>query len=227
MYSKRSSSAMTIRHQIEVESVTFLMLAAAVGFSFAFYNSYRLHPRNIISLPVVQSFQNPSSTSAEANIPEEQVISQISPDGTKLLKMTITTNKDLSKTYSFATSDVNGTNQQAIYSVTYTDTADSMSIPFNTWSPDDKYVFITHINSSGNEAIVLKANGEPVTDTENSINVTKVFVSKITDNFYDETTGWASETLLLVNTKTATREKGTSYWFEVPTKAIIPLATQF
>jgi hypothetical protein len=218
---------MTIRHQIEVESISLLVLAAVVGFSFAFYNNYRLHRQNIIPVPVIESLQSPNSTSAEANITNPVIVSQVSPDGKKQLKMIITTNKDSSKTYSLTTTDADGTNQQEIYSVIYMDTADSMSIPFNTWSPDDKYVFITHIGVSGTEAIVFKANGEPITGTEPSINATEIFKTKITNNLYDETTGWASETLLLINTKTPAGGKGTSYWLEVPTKAIIPLSTQF
>ncbi len=215
---------MTIRHQIEVESVTFLLLAGAVGIVFAFYSGYKFNPQNIVSLPVVESFQNPIPVITP--IPKPDVSSQISPDGEKLLTMSVTTN-DSGKTYTFTTSDANGANTQNVYSVTYADTADSMSIPFNTWSPDNKYVFINHIGPSGNDAIVLKANGEPITETESSINSTVIFKAKITNNLYDETTGWASETLLLINTKTSSGEKSTSYWFELPSKAIIPLSTQF
>jgi hypothetical protein len=212
---------MTIRHQIEVESVTFLFLAGAVGVVFAFYTGYKPNLQNAFSLPVIENLQSPIPTS----VPNPQVTSQLSPDGKKQLTMKITTNEDLSKTYVFTTSNPDGTSQQTIYSATYT--GDSMAIPFNTWSPDNKYVFITHNNPSGKEAIILKANGEAITEQESSINATKLFTTKITDNLYDEATGWASETLLLINTKTVEGKKSTSYWFEVPTKAIISLSTQF
>ena len=209
---------MTTQSQIKVESITFLLLAGIAGLMFAFYVGYK---PNKLSLPVMQSFQSPTP----AMTPNPQITSQLSPDGKKLLTMTVTTNEDLSKSYVFATSDADGNNQKIIYSTM--NTQYPISIPFNTWSPDDRYVFITETTSQGSEAIVLKADGEQITDTESSINLTKDFTAKITNSLYDETTGWASETLLLVNTKTPDGKKGLSYWFEVPSKAIISLSTQF
>jgi hypothetical protein len=215
---------MTKRHQIEIESVILLTLAAGVGVTFALYSGYKPQTPTKISLPVMQLQENPTSTPAPTLtplIPKPQVTSQISPDGTKLLTMTVTTNDDFTKTYTFVTADADNKNKVTIYTNTYT--TDSMSIPFNTWSPDDKYVFLTH----DNEALVLRADGKPFNETEPTFNVTNIFTDKITQNAYHETTGWASETLLVINTKLQDLSKGPSYWFEVPSKAIIQLSSQF
>ncbi len=216
---------MTIRHRIEVESISLLVLAAIAGIAFAFYTGYRPNFENKFSLPIIENLQGQTIAPTPTGAPNPQEQSQISPDGKKVLTMRIKTNEDFTKTYTFISSNADGTDQKTIYLVTYS--ADSMSIPFNTWSPDNKYVFIKHTSPLGSDAIVLKANGEPVTESESAINTTLLFKDKIANNIYDDTTGWASETLLIINTKTSEGAQGTSYWFEIPSKAIIPLSTQF
>ncbi len=217
---------MTKTHQIELDSVILFIVAAGIGVVFAFTMGHKPHFPKKIYLPVIQNtFPTPTFIPTPPPIPKPQVTSQISPDGTRLLTMTVTTNKDLTKTYTFVTSDAGGSNQQTIYTVTYT--ADPMSIPFNTWSPDNKYVFLTHSTSSGTEALVMKATGQPLTDTEPTFNAATIFNAKNTGNVYKETTGWASETLLISNTTLQDGSKGPSYWLEIPSKAIIQLSSQF
>ena len=226
MYSKRSGTTMTKTHKIELESVILFSLAAGVGVAFALYNGHKPQLPNNISLPVIQSIQNaPTDTPTPPPIPKPQITSQISPDGKKQLTLTTTTNNDLTKTYTFVTTDAGGGNQQQVYTVTYA--TDTMNIPFNTWSPDDKYVFIIHTTTSGTEALVMKADGKPITETESTYNAATIFNAKNNGNSYQETTGWASETLLIINTTTQTGAKGPSYWLEIPSKAIIQLSTQF
>ena len=200
------------------------ILAAGIGLFLAFYTTHRPQLPTKISLPVIQTHENPTPILTPL-IPQPQVISQISPDGAKQLTMTVTTSKDLTKTYTFVTSDADGSNQQTIY--TSPDTTDSLSIPFNTWSPDDKYLFLTYTASSSAEALVMRADGKPLTDTEPTFNAKTIFDAKNTGNTYQETTGWASETLLIINTTVSDGSKGPSYWLEIPSLAIIQLSTQF
>jgi hypothetical protein len=217
---------MTKRHHIELESVIFLLAAAGIGFVLALYAGHKPQFQTHVSLPVMQSNENPSPTASPTPlIPKPEVSSQISPDGTKQLTMTVTSNSELSKTYTFVTSDADGTNQKTVYTASYN--AESMSIPFNTWSPDDKYVFVIHTLSSGTEALVMRADGQPLTDTDPNFNLMTIFNAKDTGNTYKETTGWAANTLLIVNTTTKDGSKGPSYWVEIPSKAIIQLSSEF
>lgn len=213
---------MTIRHQIELDMV-LLLVAASVGIVFAMYYNNKSKISSSFSVPVMQDFQKQLATPAPA--PKVETSSQESPDGTKILTMTVTT-KDTSKTYAFTTSDAANTNQQSIYSITLSG-KESMSVPFNTWSPDNKYVFLIHNTTTGSEALVMKDNAQPFAEGEQYFNVTTLFTAKNTGNTYQETTGWASETLLIVNTTLQNGSKGSSYWFEVPSKAIIQLSTEF
>lgn len=213
---------MTKALRFELEGLLFLFLALILGFVLAFYTKFNFSNPRRFSLPVLQNFQSPTPT---PQIAKPQIMSQISPDGTKLLTMAVTSNKNLTKTYTFSTANSDNINQVQIYSVIYG--VDSMSIPFNTWSPDDKYIFINHISGKGNEALVFRADGSPLDSTDSFLNATQVFGSKISGDIYYETTGWASPTLLIINTKKADGTKSTSYWLEVPSKAVIPLASQF
>jgi hypothetical protein len=200
-----------------------------VGIVFAAYFNHKPNTRYSFSLPVMQaqdSTLSPVPSEAPVFAPEVQTFSQVSPDGTKKLTMTATTNKDAGKTYAFITSDAANANQQSIYEATLPN-MENMSIPFNTWSPDNAYVFLGQNTASSSGAIVMKANGEPIVEGQRYFDVAALFKAQNTGNTYQETTGWASETLLIINTMQPDGTKGSSYWLEIPSKAIIQLSTQF
>lgn len=208
-----------------LEIFIFLCLAAAMGFIFAFYNFNKSNQPTSIELPVVNSFQYISPTPTVTVAPKPQISSQISPDGEEKITLTVTKNNDLSKTYTFVTSKADDTDPHTVYTATYNN--DSMSIPFNTWSPDNKYVFINLNKSENSDAIVMRADGDPITSTEATISAALTFKARNIPNLYEETTGWASDILLIVNTKKPDTGEKRSYWLEIPSKAIIPLSTQF
>jgi len=220
---------MTIRHAIELDTLSLLAISAIAGIVFAAYLNHKPNTRYSFSLPVMQASQDstPTPTPSEAPVaPTAEVFSQVSPDGTKKLTMTVITNKDASKTYAFATSDVANTNQQSIYKITLPNT-ENMGIPFNTWSPDNAYVFLQQNMATSSGAIVMKANGEPIVEGQQYFDVAALFNAQNTGNTYQETTGWASGTLLIINTTQTDGAKGPSYWLEIPSKAIIQLSTPF
>jgi len=216
---------MTTRHQIELDMILFSIAAGVVGTVFALYFNHKPNIRNSLTLPVMQELQNPSPTLIPT--PKIETSSQISPDGAKLLTMTVTTNKN-TKTYAFTTSDGTNTNvnKVSIYTAILPST-ENMSIPFNTWSPDNAYVFLQHNTASSSGVIAMKANDQPFADGKQYIDVTGVFNAKNTGNTYQVTTGWASPTLLIVNSTTQDGSKGPSYWVEIPSQTVIQLATQF
>jgi hypothetical protein len=162
-------------------------------------------------------------TALADNSPQVETASQISPDGTKNLTMKITHNSDKTLTYDFTATEAAGNNAKTVY-VAQISESEKYNIPFNTWSPDDKYFFIV---KDGNIALVFRADGEPVVKDKEFFNIPNVFGEKVKDNTYKETTGWASNTLLIVNSVKPDGAKGPSYWFEVPSQAVIQLSSQF
>lgn len=211
---------MTIRHQLQLE-ISSTFLAAVCGIALAWYLG-PLHSQRKISLPVFQSIPLTSPTPTPSPSPE--VVSQLSPDGTKKVTLTITHHKN-SSTYQITTSADDDTNLVHIYSLT--NTKDTLSLPFNSWSPDDTYFFLVRESPTEKGALVFRADGTPVTVVTPIPDVKDIFQSKVTTNLYDETTGWAADNLLVINSKTPDNAKSTSYWLELPDLSVIQLATQF
>lgn len=222
---------MTIRHTIELETISAITLAALMGILLSLYINTRQSKSNIFS-----NFQINQKTPAftvsplptTPALPKPQIISQISSDGTKEVIMKKTYNKDNTQTYTFSTTDGLGNNEMVIFSKILDDTK-TMSIPFNTWSPDNKYFFVQEQTKDGNvtDTMAFQGSGEPFLSGEEYFNLNDLFRQRNTGNNFSEATGWASDTLIIINTTAQDNTKGSSYWFEIPSKAIIQLSTDF
>lgn len=210
----------TVRRQIELETIFLIAITAGVSMFFVTYRNNYQPEFNIVSGIPSQAIETKVVSS------KMTVSSQISPDGTKKLIMKKTENQDKSMTYDFSTADEDGANEKLIYTKVF-DSSGNMTIPFNTWSPDNQYFFIQE-GVGGNKSIfVFKANGDQFAEGEIYLDAADLFKNRDTGNNFDEATGWASETLIIINTEKPDGTKGPSYWFEVPSKAIIQLSTEF
>lgn len=209
---------MTTLRQIELESFFLISIVAAASLFFV----VQRNSQGQFAGTRIASINSPLATDE----PKQDIFSQISPDGTKNVVMKITNNNDNTRTYSFYTSDGSGINEQLIFDKTL-DKARHMTIPFNTWSPDNKYFFIQENAAGATSIFAFKESGETFSDTEEYFDVTDLFRKKDTGNNFSEATGWASESLIIINTTKEDGKKGPSYWFEVPNKQIIQLSTEF
>lgn len=210
----------TIRHQIELESIFLVTMAAGVSLFFVMHkNNYQPQFSVASGIPTVQA-------PTEVISPKVTLSSQISPDGTKKVILKVTENNNDTKTYDFSVSDENGASELFIFTKTL-DSSKTMTIPFNTWSPDNKYFFIQENAEGSKKILVFEGSGAPFTTGEAYLDATDLFEKQNTGNNFAEATGWASETLIIINTKKQDNTKGFSYWFELPSKAIIQLSTEF
>lgn len=215
---------MTTRHIIELEVVPFIIIAAFLSTFLVWQSNKNIQEQFHVSLPILAENKTQTVISPTFNpILKIDSASQVSPDGSKKLVMKTTHNTDGTLTYLFTTTDGLGTNEQQLYT-TKIKRPENMSVPFNAWSPDNKYVFI---KKNDNDALIFKATGEPIASGEAYLTVLDVFTERIKKDTISDVTGWASPTLLIINTTTLENTKGSSYWFEVPSKAIIQLASQF
>ncbi len=181
-------------------TILLLMTASLVIFSYVFIQKSSANnalTSNKQTVPILVEAQSPNEN-ASVN----------SPDGKVTLTMKKITNKN-SVTFSFFTDNL-------IYSKVATGN-DNFSVPFNTWSPDNKYVFIKE--DLENEANYLVFPGE--------INVTNLFKEKLPDSKLGEVTGWAAPNLLIVNTNMVDGKIGASYWFDINTKNFTRLSNKF
>lgn len=212
----------TLRHKTELETITFVAVAALIGSFFVFRNNqnffkkYAITPFLDNSIPkIISPIINP--------ITKMESSSQLSPDGKKTIVMEKKHDPDGKFNYTFYVKEANAGFETKLYS-TDVDTTVKFALPFNTWSPDNKYLFIL---KNQTDALVFKASGEPIAPNQLFLEVDKSFKEKGHTDKIMAITGWASETLIIVNTAKDDGTFKSSWWFEVPSKTILQLYGQF
>lgn len=212
----------------ELETMFLLFVAAGIGV-FISINLNRNRAEvvsqaaNVQEVVVRQTDQNKQGSSF---IPKITASSQNSSDGNVNTHVESSLNRDGSQAVSIFATDGSDRNKKVIFNTTL-QKEDQVVIPYNTWSPDNKYFFIRENTTGGPRVMVFRGDGEPFADGETFLDLTGVFAERNTDYKFDEATGWASETLIIINTTRQDNTKGPSFWFEVPSKAVIQLSTIF
>lgn len=147
-----------------------------------------------------------------------------SPDGKMNLIMEKVTENEASK-YSFFVSEIPETSRTLIFKKTLP-AGSMMQMSPNAWSPDNKYFFIKEASGSSVDFLVFNASGESFSNGAGNMDVVSIFDAKETGYSLFDVTGWDSETLLHVWTTTNDGARGPSYWLEVPSGAVIQLASR-
>jgi hypothetical protein len=183
----------------------------------------------IAFLAVFNIFLNKKSFGPATNVPsQENVIlpaeasgltSVNSPDG-KLTLIAKTTKNNGGVTYTFSVSG------KEIFTKTV-DTSTLIAIPTNTWSPDGRYIFLKEEASTGVKFFALSATKDSSEQTDQTANITDLFAAKYSDLTIQDATGWGGVNLIVFNTLKKDGSRGSSFWFEMPGKAIIQLSTLF
>ncbi len=156
-----------------------------------------------------------------------EVPERISPDGSKKVIMDIEDHADGTKTYSLSVLDTTKDSEELIMSQRLADSL-NLSLPFNSWSPDNTYFFVEQKSDSGTvtDVQIFKASGT-FPSGERMLTVVNTFSEKQPNYTFSHVTGWASNTLLIVNSWKPDMSKGPSFWYEVPSQAIVRLSQQF
>lgn len=169
---------------------------AAAAIALVFLVNFSTSTQNGQSSPVIPEY-------VQAQEPEVIELNQISPDGSENVVMKQTTTAE-GKQYVF-TSNAGAT-------FTTTQPKDTqVSIPFNTWSPDNEDFFI----KIGNDYTVVNSDGSTLT-------IIDKFIEKYPNFVFQEATGWAAPNLIILNAV-----DGPSFWFNATTGAITQLSTKF
>lgn len=104
----------------------------------------------------------------------------------------------------------------------------TVAIPFNTWSPDNKYLFLKETEGGEDSYIVMTSSGNAIRENYQIVNVGERFYEKYAQDYkITDVTGWAAPTLLLVNTDKVDGTVGPSFWFDVSSLSFIRLSTRF
>lgn len=138
-----------------------------------------------------------------------------SPEGSKLLTLeTVESNNTSTNSIKIIEINTNPPKEILIKS----GVNETLQIPFNTWSPDTFYFFL----KGEEEYYVFQSSGDAFPSGEQYITVSSLFKDQMSTYTIDQITGWADNTLLVINTK----EK-ISFWFDVPSRSFIQLGNYF
>lgn len=147
-----------------------------------------------------------------------------SPDGTKTLTMEYQQTGDNVR-YAFFISD--SSDKRLLIYTKELDTLHSLSIPYNTWSPDNEYFFLKESSQPQHHYYVFSASGKPFSDASQFLSIQPLFEEQVDGYVITDVTGWAAPTLLLVNTQAQDEEAKVSFWFDVQSQSFIRLGTYF
>lgn len=190
--------------------VLLTLLAVVVSAKLLFIGNSNKNPEPV--QPSVTPSPVPANQKAEVH----------SPDG--LVKVVLQKEvTDGVARYTVTTSDIDGSNPVIILAKS-TLTSESITIPANSWSPDDKLLFLKDEISTASSARVFKASGETFTAGEQYLDVNALFDAKKTGFTISDVTGWDSPTLLHIYTMADATTLGPAFWFDVPSKSFLRLA---
>ncbi len=192
------------KHHYKILLVIFVLIAA-LGFIFVKFSA---KPQKGVI------FSPPPMPVAEAQAPELTKVD--SPDG----KLTLTMKKEKTQNgvfYSFFTTDLTG-----VKNIVFTKIASAgatFSIPANTFSPDNKYIFLKEEYLGQTDYFLPTESG--ISD------ISSLFAARYPDYVVTDITGWGGINLIVINTDEKSGEVGPSFWFDVPYKNFIRLSTRF
>lgn len=141
-----------------------------------------------------------------------------SPDGKMILTMKEEKGKE-NVTYIFTLKDEAKNTQNQVYTNIVPMNV-SMSIPLNTFSPDNKYFFLKESNGQDNY-LAFSVSGTQIA------NFSDLFYAKHPEYKITEATGWGGINLIVFNTENIEGEVGPSFWFDIPSKSFIQLSNRF
>ncbi len=201
-----------------ISILTFILATTLVTAGLVFWSSFRIKE----STPLKESF---ASSTLEQITQSETKEDVLSPNGKMTLTVKNVRKTDIISQIFFTTTDTNETPVQ-IYS------ADSSSgrtilIPYNTFSPDNKYVFLKTGTSDKPEYLVLRTDGKNIQDDDKGVEITKLFYEKYPELIITDVTGWGGIGLIVVNADYKEGKVGPSFWFDLSNFSFIKLSTRF
>lgn len=148
----------------------------------------------------------------------------MSPDGKVSLEMK-KNNQEGDTFYSFLLNNEENGSQKLLWDRMVS--GGTMSLPFNAFSPDNKYVFLKEEVGGSINYFVLKTSGEEMYGDGSAFCFSDMFKEKYQDYVITDVTGWGGVGLIIVNTDKVDGGTGPSFWFDVTSKSFIRLSTRF
>ncbi len=195
-----------------------VVVFAAIGIAYAGYNIYTGSNEKISQRPNSQESENSTIVSAQAAEPKIKKTEVHSADGEANALL-----EEESGRYSLYSCDTSTCTNKLLLFQTTVPASEKIELPFNTWSPDNKLVFIVKKGGGMTNYMVFRADGAAFANGEKFMDVATIFAQKQPELSLIDVTGWDSDTLLHVHAA-KDGKNGPSFWFEIPSGAVIQLA---
>lgn len=166
----------------------------------------------------VQSWQIPSQSGRES------VVYVHSSDGLKQVIMHRKIQADNSVLYTFSTADVPSAGETVFFTRAIGG-GGAMKVPLNTYSPDDKYLYLEEDEAGFTDIYVFKADGSLFNNGQQYLNVSSLFAQRQTNYIFHTATGWDSYALMHILTSTDGKNPGPKFWFDLSNMSFIQLAS--
>ena len=215
---------MTVRHEIETLSFAFFAsMILTIGIVMLHKSPVPIVPTFHADIPFTQDVPTITPLPTPAPIPQITTTSQLSSDGKEKLTLKVS---DVAgnKTYTLTLTDTTTSKDTTVLS-RQIGTDSAMLVPFNTFSPDNTYFFITRKGADGTHYLVFQTSGNQFASGQ-YIDVTPLFTNYTNNYTISDVTGWGDNTLLIINAK-STAGQNASFWFNVSNEGFIPLSNYF
>jgi len=218
-YTQRYVYARCMQESAKRHAVFFVAIILVGIFAVIYFA--KTHTEQNLSMAITAIPTSPTPIPTLAPIQENNSVN--SPDGTKKLTLISETLNNTTH-YSLLVVDIQSGSQQVVW--TSTENVDTkITVPLNAWSPDNKYFFLLNTQQNIPHPMIFNATGAAFSGGEIYLDAFSLFASKQSTYSITNATGWASNTLIYIQTSnTSTNAKGPTFWFEVPSKNFIQLA---
>ncbi len=149
---------------------------------------------------------------------------QVSPDGTYQALLQSKDDGSGTKMSTFFTSRTDSSGSATLIYSRSPDAHTFLTIPYNTFSPGNRYVFLQETVDGVPHFLVFQTSGNRFVDGQQYLDVSSLFAAYTSSEVLYQVTGWASDTLLIIETDYGV---GPSFWFDLAGQTFVPLSTRF
>lgn len=199
--------------------LVLVTLAILIGINIYFKVGIQKPQTSPKPTPQETSQTNRETKSVITPVEASGPIQKDSPDGKLTLLMNTITDKT-GVTYTFTVSG------KQIF-VKTVDSSTTISIPYNTWSPNGKYIFLKEEGPGGIRFFALLTTVLSSDQNDQTADITNLFTKKYSDLKIGDVTGWGGMGEIVVNSVKSDGTRGPSFWFEMPSHNIVQLSTRF
>lgn len=196
-----------------------VVIAILIGFNIYLNKNRQTEQQSVQTLPEETSQTNAQSGTIITKVVASESINKDSPDGKLTLSMKMEKGNG-GTVYSFSVSG------KEIF-VKTVNPSTTISIPYNTWDPNGKYIFLKENSNVGTSFFVLSTGTPSLEQNDQTANITKLFAEKYPDLKIGDVTGWGGVNLVVINSIKGDGSKGPSFWFEMPSHSFIQLSMRF